>query len=65
MLQNAYMRKMIIGIVLEERLRAGSRAALRQTKTKAFGTVLATAPSPTFYKAAKKPLGHLGGFFAA
>ena len=47
MLQNAYMRKMIIGIVLEERLRAGSRAALRQTK--AFGTVLATAPSPTFY----------------
>jgi hypothetical protein len=34
MLQNAYGRKMIIGIVLEERLRAGSRAALRQTKSK-------------------------------
>jgi hypothetical protein len=34
MLQNAYRRKMIIGIVLEERLRAGSRAALRQTKSK-------------------------------
>ena len=45
------------------RLRAGGREHC--AKQKAFGTVLATAPSPAFYRAAKKPLGHMGGFFAA
>jgi hypothetical protein len=45
------------------RLQAGGRE--HSAKQKAFGTVLATAPSPAFYWAAKKPLSHMGGFFAA
>ena len=34
-------------------------------KQKAFGTVLATAPSPAFYLAPKKPHVQVGGFFGA
>jgi len=45
------------------RLQAGGREP--GAKQKAFGTVLATAPSPAFYLAAKKSRGQLGDLFAA
>jgi len=45
------------------RLQAGGREP--GAKQKAFGTVLATAPSPAFYLAAKKSHGQLGDLFAA
>jgi hypothetical protein len=44
-------------------LRAGGREDC--AKPKAFGTVLATAPSPAFYLAPKKPHAQVGGFFGA
>lgn len=45
------------------RLRSGGRE--HSAKQKAFGTVLASAPSPAFYQASKNPLSHMGGFFNA
>jgi len=45
-------------------LRAGGRSE-PCAKQKAFGTVLAAAPSPEGSGAPKKPHGHLGGFFGA
>ena len=46
------------------RLRAGSPAQ-QCAKQKMFGTLLAMAPSPSSYRAAKKSHGQLGDFFAA
>jgi hypothetical protein len=46
------------------RLRAGGRSE-HCAKQKAFGTVLASAPSPEFYWAPKKPHVPVGGFFGA
>src|SRR5512136_2823680 len=43
------------------KLQAGGREHC--AKQKAFGTVLATAPSPASYTAPKKPLGPFGGLF--
>lgn len=40
-------------------------AAQQCAKQKAFGTLLAMAPSPAFYWAAEKSHGQLGDFFAA
>jgi len=56
---------MIIALCWKRGCGLGAAQHCAKQKAKAFGTVLATAPSPTFYKAAKKPLGYLGGFFAA
>jgi hypothetical protein len=46
------------------RLRAGGRST-HSAKQKAFGTVRASAPSPEFYWAPKKPHVPVGGFFGA
>jgi hypothetical protein len=43
----------------------GLRAAQQCAKQKAFGTLLAMAPSPASYREAKKSHGQLGDFFAS
>jgi len=64
MLQNAYMRKMIIGIVLEERLRAGSRAALRQTKSKSVWRSAHNGSIAHILQGGEKAHWPLGGAFS-